>query len=58
MEGYVPVYYNQLVMCTLIYNTGFGRPWIKLDLCPGYDLQLRHGKRGLYVIPRSTHNSH
>ena len=34
MKGYMPVDYEQLVMLTLLYNTGLGRPYIKLELCP------------------------
>ena len=34
MKGFPPAYYNQLVMGTLLYNAGLGRPKVKLELRP------------------------
>ena len=50
MEGFLPAFYNLLVTCTLIYNTGLGRPYIKLEPCQVCNVQLRYGKRGIRVI--------
>ena len=34
MKGYLSADNVQLAMCTLLYNTGLGRPYIKFELCP------------------------
>ena len=49
MKGYLPVEYVQLVMHNLLYNTGLGRPYIKFELSPICDLQLRHGKKRVFL---------
>ena len=45
MTDYLPADYNQLVMCTPLYNTGFGEALHQIKTLSICDLQLRHGER-------------
>ena len=50
MEGYLPADYEQLVMRTLLYNVGLGRPKINLELCRFVMYSYVKEKRGIRVF--------
>ena len=46
MEGYLPAYYSQLIVCTLQYNAGLGEALDQITTLSVCGLQLRRGRRG------------